>query len=453
MPSLKDTATQVARRLSDAGHEAFFAGGCVRDLLLGLTPKDYDIATSATPTEVEALFPRTHPIGAHFGVILVKEEGHHIEIATFRHDGSYKDGRRPESVTFTNAREDAVRRDFTINGLFQDPLTGEIRDYVAGQEDLTARTLRAIGDPGTRFREDALRLLRAVRFAVRTEFTIEAATWSAMQECAPLLAQISPERIRDEFSRIIAHPNRAVGLQLLLDSGLSDQFLPELRDLVGCEQPPQWHPEGDVFTHTKIALDLLAEGASLELCLGVLLHDIGKPPTYQWDEKDQRIRFSGHDAVGAEMAEEILRRLRYPNETIADVREMVARHMQFMHVQDMRSAKLKRFMARPTFSQEIELHRVDCASSNGFTDNYDFLKKKAEDFSNEPLIPPPLITGRDLIEAGERPGPLFSKILEEVQTRQLEGALNSREEALALLPELITQSSASSKQEDSHSSH
>lgn len=445
MPSLKDTATMVARRLTDAGHEAFFAGGCVRDLLLGLSPKDYDIATSATPSEVEALFARTNAIGAHFGVILVKEGGHHIEIATFRHDGSYKDGRRPESVTFTNAREDAFRRDFTINGLFQNPLTGEISDYVQGQADIASRTLRAIGEPAARFQEDALRLLRAVRFAVTTGFTIEPATWAAMQENAPLLAKISPERIRDEFSRIIAHPNRATGLQLLLDSGLSDHFLPELRALVGCEQPPQWHPEGDVFTHTKIALDLLAQGVSLELCLGVLLHDIGKPATYQWDEKDQRIRFSGHDAVGAEMAEEILRRLRYPNETIADVREMVARHMQFMNVQDMRSAKLKRFMARPTFPQEMELHRVDCASSNGFTDNYDFLNAKAEEFSQEPLIPPPLITGRDLIEAGLQPGPTFREILEEAQTRQLEGGLTSREEALALLPDLIAQSTTASQ--------
>ena len=437
MPSLRKTATAVANRLLEAGHEALFAGGCVRDQLLTIKPKDFDIATSATPEEVENFFENTNAVGAHFGVILVKENGHHFEIATFRHDGSYHDGRRPESVTFTNAQEDACRRDFTINGLFQHPQTGEILDYVDGQKDIENKILRAIGDPNVRFQEDALRLLRAVRFAVKTGFQIDPATWQAMQENANLLVKISPERIRDEFSRILTHPRRAEGLQLLLDSGLLAQFLPEALELVGCEQPPQWHPEGDVYTHTKIALNLLQDDAPLELCLGVLLHDIGKPPTYTWDEKDQRIRFSGHDAVGAEMAEEILRRLRYPNETIANVKEMVARHMQFMNVQDMRTAKVKRFMARPTFPLEMELHRVDCASSNGFTDNYDFLTAKAEEFANEPIIPKPLVSGKDLIDLGLNPGPKFRILLEEIQTRQLEGTLHSREEALALLPQLI----------------
>ncbi|WP_411845540.1 CCA tRNA nucleotidyltransferase [Roseibacillus persicicus] len=436
MPSLRKTATTVASRLIESGYEALFAGGCVRDQLLGIEPKDYDIATSATPEEVEALFSKTNAVGAHFGVILVKKKSYHFEVATFRHDGSYHDGRRPESVTFTNAKEDAQRRDFTINGLFQNPLTGEILDYVGGQEDLSNGVLRAIGNPAQRFQEDALRLLRAVRFAVKTGFTVEPATWQAMKDHAGLLDQISPERIRDEFSRIITDPRRAEGLQLLLDSGLLERFLPEALPLVGCEQPPQWHPEGDVYTHTKIALDLLPDDAPLELCLGVLLHDIGKPPTYTWDEVDQRIRFSGHDAVGAEMAEEILRRLRYSNDTIADVRELVARHMQFMHVQDMRAAKLKRFMARPTFPLELQLHKVDCESSNGFTDNFDFLTAKVVEFANEPIIPKPLVTGKDLIELGLQPGPQFREILEEIQTRQLEGALTTREEALELLPSL-----------------
>ncbi|MBK1833878.1 CCA tRNA nucleotidyltransferase [Roseibacillus ishigakijimensis] len=437
MADLKQTARRVAHRLLEAGHETYFAGGCVRDQLLGQEPKDYDLATSATPDEVQALFKNTNAIGAHFGVILVKEKGHHLEVATFRHDGSYRDGRRPDSVTFTNAREDARRRDFTINGLFQHPLTGAIEDYVGGQEDLEKKVLRAIGDPAQRFQEDALRLLRAVRFAVRTGFTIEEVTWQAMQEHAPLLARISPERIRDEFSRILTDCHRAHGLQLLLDSGLLGHFLPEALPLVGCEQPPQWHPEGDVYNHTKIALDLLPDDAPLELCLGVLLHDIGKPPTYSWDEKDQRIRFSGHDAVGAEMSEEILRRLRYSNETIARVREMVARHMHFMHVQEMRTAKLKRFMARPTFPLELQLHKVDCESSNGFSDNYEFLRKKQEEFANEPIIPKPLVTGRDLIARGLQPGPEFGTILEEIQTRQLEGELKTREEGLRLLQQLL----------------
>lgn len=430
------TAQRVIATLQEAGHESYYAGGCVRDELLGIAPTDYDIATAAPPEVVQTLFPRTNAVGAHFGVILVKEGEQHLEVATFRHDGSYSDGRRPEGVTFTTAEEDAKRRDFTINGLFKNPLTNEILDFVGGRADLSAGLLRAIGDPHQRFQEDSLRLLRAIRFAVKTGFKLEHHTWQALQENAARLGQISPERIRDEFSRIITHPNRALGLELLLDSGLSDQFLPELRDLVGCEQPPQWHPEGDVFTHTKIALDLLPDDAPLTLCLAVLLHDIGKPATYEWDEKDQRIRFSGHDAVGAEMAEQILRRLRYSNDVIADVQEMVARHMQFMNVQEMRAAKVKRFMARPTFPLEMELHRVDCASSNGFTDNYEFLKAKAIEFADEPIIPPPLVTGRDLIALGLSPGPQFKAILEEIQTRQLEGVLSEREQALALLPEL-----------------
>lgn len=432
-------ARKVLVTLQEAGYETYFAGGSVRDELLGIPATDYDIATAATPEVVQGHFTRTNAIGAHFGVILVTIDRHHLEVATFRHDGSYSDGRRPEGVTFTTAEEDAKRRDFTINGLFKDPVTGEILDFVGGRDDLAAGLIRAIGNPHERFQEDSLRLLRAIRFAVKTGFRIEETTWAALQENAPLLAKISPERIRDEFSRIITHPSRALGLQLLLDSGLSDEFLPELRELVGCEQPPQWHPEGDVFTHTRIALDLLEDDAPLTLCLAVLLHDIGKPATYEWDEKDQRIRFSGHDAVGAEMAEIILRRLRYPNEVIADVREMVARHMQFMNVQDMRSAKVKRFMARPTFPLEMELHRVDCASSNGFTDNYQFLEGKALEFANEPIIPAPLVTGRDLIAIGLQPGPRFKAILEEVQTRQLEGVVTERADALKLLPILAAE--------------
>ncbi|MDP0490835.1 MAG: CCA tRNA nucleotidyltransferase [Verrucomicrobiota bacterium JB023] len=443
MPDLRQTSFDVASRLSAAGHEALFAGGCVRDQLLGQQPKDYDLATSATPAQVQAIFPRTDAIGAHFGVILVKQDGHHVEVATFRNDGSYKDGRRPESVTFTNAREDARRRDFTINGLFENPSTGEIIDYVGGQEDLEHRLIRAIGEPDKRFQEDALRLLRAIRFAVRTGFEIEPATWAAVKRNAPLLSQIAPERIREEFSRIISSPRRALGLQLLHDSGLADQFFPELRPLEGCEQPPQWHPEGDVFNHTRIALDLLPDDAPLDLCLAVLLHDIGKPPTYEWDEADQRIRFSGHDAVGADMSEVILRRLRYSNETIANVREMVACHMKFMHVQDMRTAKLKRFMARPTFPLELELHRVDCASSNGFTDNYEFLMEKLEEFAREPIIPPPLVTGKDLIALGLKPGPGFKPLLNEIETKQLEGELSTREEALERLRDLVEKKSLS----------
>ena len=433
----KKEALRVATRLREAGHVAYFAGGAVRDHLLGKTPKDFDIATSARPEEVRALFPKSDAVGAHFGVIIVKAPGFATEVATFRTDGSYQDGRRPESVTFSTPEEDAKRRDFTINGLFQDPESSEIIDHVGGRNDLENGLIRAIGDSAARFQEDALRLLRAIRFSVVTGFPIEKKTWAAIQENAALLVQISPERIRDEFSKIITHPDRARGLDLLVESGLIAHFLPEVLPLIGCEQPPQWHPEGDVFVHTRIALSLLEDDAPLELCLAVLLHDIAKPPTQTWDAEQERHRFNGHDAVGAEMTEKILRRLRFSNQITDRVREMVAHHMRFMHVKDMRVAKVKLFMARPTFPLEMELHRVDCQSSNGFTDNYDFLRQKEEEFANEPLIPPPLVTGRDLIANGMDAGPEFGKILRRIQNLQLEKTINTREEALILLATLL----------------
>ncbi len=433
---MKEVAKSVAGKLRDAGYVAYFAGGCVRDALLGEEAKDYDIATSATPEQVQKVFPNADAIGAHFGVMLVKRDGIHFEVATFRTDGSYHDGRRPESVEFSSPEEDAQRRDFTVNGLFQDPETGEVIDYVNGQADLKARVLRAIGNPVERFQEDALRLLRAVRFATTLGFEIEAKTWEAVCDNAHLLEKISIERIQAEFSRIIVSPNRRRGLELLVDSGLINYFLPEVLDLIGCEQPPQWHPEGDVYVHTCIMLEMLGdEEVPLTLALAVLLHDIGKPATYTYDEEDQRIRFNGHDAVGADMSEVILRRMKYSNDTIEDVRVMVANHMNFMHVQLMKVSKLKRFMSRDTFDQEIELHRVDCASSNGFTDNYDFVLAKREEFANEPLIPEPLIKGRDLMELGLSPGPKFKEILTAVQNEQLEGRLKDSEAAIAWVKE------------------
>ena len=433
----RDAATDLAARLARAGHIAWFAGGCVRDLLLHREPKDYDIATSATPDQVVALFPHAHQVGAHFGVVVIRHHGHQIEIATFRTDGCYLDGRRPESVEFATPEDDAQRRDFTVNGLFENPATGEIIDHVNGLADLASRTLRAIGTPADRFREDALRLLRAIRFAVHLDFEIEPATWDAIRTHASCLTRISPERIRDEFSRILTSPRRARGLELLVSSGLVRHFLPEVLPLVGCEQPPEWHPEGDVFTHTRIMLDMLPDDALLELCLAVLLHDIAKPPTQTFDREANRIRFNGHDALGAEMAADILRRLRYPNQVIEEVSFMVSRHMQFMNVQNMRTAKLKRFMSSPTFDQELELHRVDCASSNGFTDNLEFLLEKREEFAAEPLIPPPLVTGHDLIRLGLQPGPRFREILESIQNDQLEGLLATREEALQRVARLL----------------
>lgn len=428
-----DLAKRTATVLRDAGHTVYYAGGAVRDRLLGKEPKDYDIATSATPAEVQKLFQKSDAVGEHFGVIIVKGKNEAIEVATFRTDGSYKDGRRPDQVVFSTPEEDAQRRDFTINGLFEDPFTGEVVDYVGGQEDLKAGVLRAIGNPTERFQEDALRLMRAVRFATLTEFRFEEATHAALAENAHLLEKISPERIQAEFSHIIGSVNRSRGLDLLVESGLAKIFFPELLDLIGCEQPPQWHPEGDVYVHTRIALNLLGE-APLPLCLAVLLHDIGKPATQTWDEEAQRFRFNGHESLGAEMAEIIMRRLRYSKQIIEEVSFMVGRHMRFMHVQDMRTAKLKRFMSAETFPMEQELHRVDCASSNGFTENYDFLIQKQEEFANEPLIPQPILTGHDLIdEIGLSPSPQMGEILRAVQTEQLEGRISDKESALTFV--------------------
>ncbi|MFM2171864.1 MAG: hypothetical protein RI957_2093 [Verrucomicrobiota bacterium] len=427
-----EAAVDIALRLHGAGHVALLAGGCVRDRLLGREPKDYDIATSATPAQVLRLFPKGNEVGAHFGVILVRHHGFMVEIATFRTDGSYSDGRRPDHVVFATAREDAQRRDFTINGLFEDPQTGEIIDHVGGQSDLRNGILRAIGDPTLRFQEDSLRLMRAIRFSCSMGLSIEEKTWQAVVRDAPLLDRIATERIRDELNRMLLHPSRERAFRLLADSGLFTHFWPEVMALIGCEQPPEWHPEGDVFVHTGIMLEMLEPNAPLELALAVMLHDIAKPPTRTIDhDAGGRIRFNGHDTLGADMAANMLRRLRYSNEIIDAVVPMVARHMQFMNVQQMRTAKLKRFMASPTFDQELELHRVDCGSSNGFTDNLEYLIQKREEFSREPLIPAPLMTGRDLIQAGFKPGPRFSEILDTIQVEQLEGRLRTREEALA----------------------
>ena len=431
MSEMRKIAVGVAKKLSDAGYVAYFAGGCVRDALLGNEAKDFDIATSATPAEVLGVFPNADSIGAHFGVMLVKVDGVHFEVATFRTDGSYKDGRRPESVEYSCPEEDAKRRDFTVNGLYEDPQSGEVIDFVGGRGDLVAGVLRAIGSAEARFQEDALRLMRAVRFATTLGFEIEEETWEAICENAHLLEMISIERVQAEFSRIIVSPNRRRGLELLVDSGLIEYFLPEVLDLIGCEQPPQFHPEGDVYKHTCIMLEMLGgEEVELSLALSVLLHDIGKPVTYSYDEVDERIRFNGHESVGANMSEVILRRMKYSNDMIEDVRVMVANHMKFMHVKDMRVSKLKRFMSRDTFEHEMELHRVDCASSNGITENYDFVKEKRVEFANEPLIPEPLVKGKDLMAMGLKPGPKFKEILTAVQTEQLEGRLRESEAAI-----------------------
>ena len=430
---MEATARTIVERLSRAGYESFYAGGCVRDALLGITPKDYDIATSARPEEVQRLFPRTIAVGAHFGVIVVLENGYEFQIATFRSDEVYIDGRHPVGVIYSTPRQDAERRDFTINGMFFDPLRNEVIDYVGGRADLEARTVRAIGDPAARFREDRLRLLRAVRFAATFHFTIEPGTWEAIRANAAEIHVISAERIREELVRIFTSPSRLRGFDLLDASGLMAHVLPEIEALKGCEQPPQFHPEGDVFVHTRRMLELLPEATSVPLVFSVLFHDIGKPATFSLDPNEGRIRFNGHDKVGAEMTERVMERLRFSREEIDAAVEAVANHMIFKDVQSMRVARLKRFMARPRFGEEMELHQVDCASSHGALDNYEFLTAKREEFANEPLIPAPLVTGRDLLALGWKPGPKIGEILEIVQTRQLEGTLASRDEALDFL--------------------
>ncbi|MEA3186670.1 MAG: hypothetical protein QOD99_500 [Chthoniobacter sp.] len=429
--NLESTARKVVLRLREAGHTAYFAGGCVRDMLRGAAPEDYDIATSALPAEVQSLFPRTVAVGAAFGVIIVLEDGAEFQVASFRSDGAYLDGRHPAAVTFSTPQQDAARRDFTVNGMFFDPGNDEVIDFVDGRQDLQAKLLRAIGIAADRFREDRLRMLRAVRFAAILGFEIETETWSAVRENAPAIHKVSAERIREELVRIFLSPRRVRGFDLLDASGLLREILPEVEALKGCEQPPQFHPEGDVFVHTRRMLELLPEKVSTPLVFSVLLHDIGKPPTFSWDERDQRIRFSGHDKVGAEMARGVMERLRFSREEIEATVEAVDQHMVFKDVQRMRVAKLKRFMSRPHFDQEMELHRVDCASSHGDISNYDFLLNKREEFANEPLIPPPLVTGHDLIALGWKPGPQIGQILEAAQTRQLERTLLTRDEVLA----------------------
>jgi putative nucleotidyltransferase with HDIG domain len=434
--SLSLVATKLVRRLRESGFIAYFAGGCVRDALLRKQPKDIDIATDAEPDDVQKVFARTVAVGAKFGVVRVLEGGFEFEVATFRSDGVYLDGRRPVSVTFSSPEEDAKRRDFTINGMFYDPVADQVVDFVDGKSDLEHRLVRAIGDPNERFSEDHLRLLRAVRFAAALDFEIEPATWKAVTEKAHQIRNVSHERIRDELMKIMADPHRVRGLDLLDQSGLLKNILPEVSQMHGCEQPPQFHPEGDVYVHTRLMLSLLPADVSPLLALSVLLHDIGKPVTYSFDEVDQRIRFNGHDQVGAEMAVEIMTRFRFSNEEIDTVVEAIRNHMVFKDTPNMRPAKLRRFMGRQNFPLELELHRVDCLGSHGDLQTYDLLVNKQKEFENEPIIPPPLVTGRDLIALGLKPGPRFGEILEAVQTAQLDGEIKDRGGALRLLQTL-----------------
>ena len=429
---------RIWETLRQNGHEAWFVGGCVRDLLLGREPKDWDIATDARPERIEALFPKTIAVGKAFGIIaVVPEEGPPVEVATYRADAPYTDGRHPGSVAFTDARKDALRRDFTVNALLLDPVTGEIRDFTGGQTDLQIKIIRAIGDPAVRFAEDHLRMLRAVRFAATLGFTIEPATFEAIRKLAPQIRRISAERIRDELFRLLTEAQKAgAALQLLRESGLLKEILPEIEAMVGVEQPPEFHPEGDVFTHTRLMLDALPPKPSLRLALSVLLHDVGKPPTAQFatlPDGTQRWRFECHAAVGAEMARAILERLRAPNALTDDVCTIIAGHMRLADAPRMRESKLRRLLGAPTFADELELHRLDCVSSHAILDVYDFLKAEQAKFAAEPVLPPPLITGRDLIALGHVPGPHFARLLQDAYDRQLEG-ITDKAALLAVLP-------------------
>lgn len=428
-------ASDIVRQLQQAGHTAYFAGGCVRDQLLGTEAKDYDIATSALPEQVQRLFPRvTDLTGKCFGVVRVMVGEKSYEVATFRHDGPYKDGRHPESVRFATVQEDAQRRDFTVNGLFYDPVAERLIDYVGGEADLRAGIICAIGNPADRFAEDHLRLLRAIRFATRLFFKIEPETWQAICVAAPAIRTISAERIRDELNKIFTAPKPEIGLDLLDQSGLLKEVLPDVAVLHGVEQPPQFHPEGDVYKHVRLMLSKI-EQPNLELALSVLFHDVGKKRTAKVDENG-RIRFNEHETIGAAMAEQIMTNLRYDNKTIETLREVVQYHMQFKDVLKMRSSTLKRMMARPTFPLELELHRIDCLSSHGDLSHYDFLKQRLETMSAEEIDPPPFITGRDLLVMGLKPGKEVGKILEEVRVAQLDGTVQTRAEALALARKL-----------------
>lgn len=426
---MEKVAREVATRLRESGHIAYFAGGCVRDMVRGLIPKDYDIATDARPEAVQRLFPHTFAVGAHFGVIIVLENGFQFEVATFRSDDAYIDGRHPSAVHFSSPEEDAQRRDFTINGMFYDPVAEKVIDFVGGCADIDAKLVRAIGNPAQRFAEDRLRMLRALRFATVLDYQIDQKTWHALATNADSINQISAERIRDELVRIFLSPNRVRGWDHLDSSGLMRAILPELEAMKGVLQPEQFHPEGDVFVHTRLMLQLLPEKVSVPLLFAVLFHDVAKPVTATVDNTG-RIRFNDHDRIGAQMTEAIMRRLRFSGAEIEATVEMVRQHMVFKDAPNMRVAKLKRFMARPTFDEELELHRVDCESSHRMLDNYEFLLRKREEFANEPIIPPPLVRGDDLIALGLKPGPKFGQILEAVETRQLEGTLRTTEEAL-----------------------
>jgi poly(A) polymerase len=456
MLTAKQHAANIVRTLRARGHQAYFAGGCVRDLLLGREPADYDVSTDATPQQVMQVFPQTFAVGEQFGVVLVPEpsgatgvpstgsgqalarQGERgkgaIEVATFRSDMGYSDGRHPDQVRFTkDPREDVERRDFTINGMMLDPLvfdktTNEILDFVGGREDLKAGIVRAIGDPERRFAEDKLRMLRAVRFAARFDYKIDPATMAAIQKLAPKIHQVSSERVREELTKMLTEGRARRAFELLDSTGLLPEVLPEISAMKGVEQPPQYHPEGDVFVHTLLLLEKLPAGCSKTLAWGALLHDVGKPPTFR--VAPDRIRFDSHVEVGVKMAAEICRRLRFSNDETDQILALIDNHMRFADVQRMKQSTLKKFLRLPAFDEHLELHRIDCLSSHGQLYSYEYSREQLHSLPPEAIRPTPLITGQDLIEAGYEPGPSFKEILTAVEDAQLEGRLTSHDTAM-----------------------
>lgn len=426
---MQATARNIVARLQQAGFEAFWVGGCVRDFLLGREPGDYDIATSALPDQIEQLFRRTIPVGRKFGVIVVIEGEDQFQVATFRTETDYQDGRHPSQVNFATAQADASRRDFTVNGLFYDPVDDRLHDWVGGEADLRAGIIRTIGGPEERFAEDHLRLLRAVRFAAQLAFEIEPATAAAIGKLAPKIAGISAERIRDELLKLFAPPHSARGLELLAGSGLLEHVFPELAATRDCEQSRDFHPEGSVFNHLVLMLKHLPADPHPLLPWAVLLHDIAKPLTASRDPQTGSIHFYGHERIGAEMTKEILERLRFPRKHIDEVTKAVRCHMQFKDAPEMRKSTLRRLLLRPTFPLELQLHRLDCLGSHGRLDVYDFLLEQAKQLENQPQIRPPLLKGHDLQALGMRPGPAMGTLLAEIREKQLQDELKTRAEA------------------------
>ena len=439
---MKHHAIRVVRELRRHGFQSYLAGGCVRDMVLGLEPTDYDVTTDATPHDVMRIFPETYAVGAQFGVVLVPvpKEGrefapagppHPIEVATFRSDGLYTDGRHPDKVRYSkSAEEDVQRRDFTINGLLMDPLDGDrVLDFVGGRADLGAGIVRAIGDPERRFQEDKLRMLRGVRFAARFGYTIDPATFVAMQKLASGIHQVSRERVRDELTKMLTEGHARRAFELLDESGLLQEVLPEIARMHGVEQPPQFHPEGDVFVHTMMLLEQLPAGCLPTLAWGALLHDVGKPPTFR--VAPDRIRFDGHVEVGVAMAREICGRLHFSNDDTEQIEALVANHMRFKDVERMKPATLKRFLRLPQFDEHLQMHRMDCLASHGDLSLYEFVQEKLRTTPPEEIRPAPLLSGRELIEMGYKPGPRFKEILAAVEDAQLEGRLRTTEEAAA----------------------